>query len=141
MKLVGKNNTQSLPEKRWIAEKLVKGLLMPESDFDNKLQEVSVYLDNLLAHINSERVDTKYTSGFRTMCEVLREVNDIAIDRKIPELTKLANEGLVMAKKMTAKLIEYNPRFQNYEELNTALEVKDNPYSQASARKRVKREE
>ena len=141
MKLVGKNNTQSLPEKRWISEKLVKGLLMPESGFDNKLKEVGEYLDGLLANIHSERVDTKYTSNFRTMCEVLREVNDIAIDRNIPELTKLAHEGLVMAKKMTAKLIEYNPRFQNHAELDKALDVQDNPYSQASARKRVKREE
>ena len=103
MRLVGQKTTQHLPEKHWISERLVKELLMPEADFDNKLKEVGVYLDNLLAHINSERVDTKYTSNFRTMCEVLREVNDIAIDRKIPELTKLANEGLVMAKKQACR--------------------------------------
>jgi hypothetical protein len=58
--------------------------------------------------MNDKEILNHWVSPKRTVCEVLREVNDLAV--QIPENNKmlaLILEALMMAKKMDAKLTEY----------------------------------
>lgn len=61
------------------------------------------------------RDEFRLASGRRTICEVLREIHD-AGDAQIQHLTE---EALTMAKRMDAKLREYNTNWsENFFEKN-----------------------
>lgn len=60
-------------------------------------------------------------SNARTVCEVLREINDLVQGRNSNDkaIRKLLSEAETMAKKMSLKLLEYNKEFfQDYWEKN-----------------------
>ena len=63
------------------------------------------------------------TADIRTLCEVLREINDLAVEHKIPEITELVKECIIMGKKMSVKMEEYRP----WPDINTALNIPLNP--------------
>jgi hypothetical protein len=47
----------------------------------------------------------------RTICEVLREINDKRIEKEYDALLPLINEASRMASRMARKLYEYNKEF------------------------------
>ncbi len=82
-------------------------------------------------------VDMNAVSETRTICEILREIHDIALEKGLDDIAYLAIEATLMAKKMSNKLCEY----KEFSEVNKDLRPAKNPNYYASLLKRKERNE
>lgn len=59
-------------------------------------------------------VDMNAVSETRTICEILREIHDIAIEKGLDDIAYLAIEATLMAKKMSNKLLKRKERNEGH---------------------------
>lgn len=79
-------------------------------------------------------IDMNVVSQTRTICEVLREINDLAKMNSQADLQELVMEAMVMAKKMSTKLSEYKTQAELDKDLKPGI---NHNYFKSKERRKV----